>query len=187
MTGGRYADIDRRARQERFTGGEIHHFAIARRIGAADPDSEDRRVNRAPHSFLGRGRVPAVRQHDHPRHRTCLAGARRITRGRRRVTFRQVGDCAAQVAAACGGRQAIDIRGGCERITEGQEFQSIFLAQLRLQIADDRLRALQTRSPIDIQQPHCSWKYRPAPAARCFSRPRAAPSRSAATESRSTG
>ena len=134
-------------------------LAISRRVGTADPDREHGCIQAATLSFLGRGRVAAVRQHNRTRDtRACLYGAPRPARGRSRglIPFGEIGNRAAQVASPRSGGELIDVGHRRQRFTERQELEPILGAQLRLQVAHDSLRALEARGPCGIEHTHAA-------------------------------
>ena len=111
--GRRHAEIDRCARQQRLPGGEVDDLAIARRLGAADADGEHRRVDRAAGlAFLRRG-IAAVREDDD-------AGEPLVA-----IALGEIGQRAAEIAAARGGGEPIDVGRGRERLAEGQQLESV--------------------------------------------------------------
>ena len=61
------------------------------------------------------------------------------------VTFGEIGDGAAEIAAARGRDEAIDVGHGGQRVAEAQELDPVFLAEPRLQILHHRLRSLDAR------------------------------------------
>ena len=65
------------------------------------------------------------------------------------MAISEVGDRAAQVTAAGGGGEVIDIAGR-KRIAERQQLETVFRIEARLEIPHDGLRAFQTRRPVAV-------------------------------------
>lgn len=87
--------------------------------------------------------ITAVGDHNHPGELVIA------------MAIGEIGDRAAQIAAAGSRCQMIDIA-GCQRVAERQQLEPVFRAEPRLQVSHDRLRAFQPRRAIAVGQPHAA-------------------------------
>ena len=172
---GRHAQVDRGAGEQRLAGGEVQHFAIARRLRpgrcrrpapARPPGARRRRRSGGEVSPPSDSTItPATRSRRCRSARSASAPLRSLRRA---------------VAAIC------STSTGRQRLAEGQQLDRVLAGELRLQVAND-LRARGRGATVRRHRPAaCSATRRPAPAAGCCWRPPAAPARRAAAGWQST-